>query len=171
MVAMISEEYKNQLLELRARRPWGTSGFGKADMVNAFIEKIGAKSILDYGAGTQSLGPKVNIKYCAYDPAVPGIDKRPVPTCDLVVAIDVMEHVEPVYTMAVLEDISKHATKGVLLYIPLTKAVAVLPDGRNAHINLRPPTEWLALLKRYPATKTTAEYNDRALTVWIEKNG
>lgn len=168
---MISEEYKNQLLELRSRRPWGTTGCKKAGIVNGFIEKIGAKSILDYGAGTQSLEPEVEIDYHAYDPAVPGIDKRPIPTCDLVVAIDVMEHVEPIYTQAVLEDISKHATKGVLLYIPLTKAVAILPDGRNAHINLRPPTEWLALVKRYPATKTTAEYNDRAITIWIEKNG
>lgn len=168
---MISQEYKEQLLKLRARRPWGTSGFGKADLVNDFIKKIKATSILDYGAGTQSLGPKVEIPYHAYDPAVPGIDKRPIPECDLVVALDVMEHVEPIYTQAVLDDIWKHARKGVLLYIPITEAVAVLPDGRNAHINLRSPQEWLNLVGKLPANKTTAEFNHRAITIWIEQNG
>lgn len=168
---MISQLYKEQLLELRRRRPWGTTGCKKAGIVNDFIDKIRAKSVLDYGAGTQSLEPEVKIDYFAYDPAVPEIDKRPIPNCDLVVALDVMEHVEPIYTQAVLEDIWEHSTKGVLLYIPTTEAVAVLPDGRNAHINLRSPQEWLSIVGRLPATKTTAEFNHRAITIWIEKNG
>lgn len=163
---MISQEYKEQLLKLRERRKWGTSGWKHAPMVTAFAEEIGAKSVLDYGAGEQAIKEHLELEYYAYDPAVPGIDKRPIPECDLVIALDVLEHVEPVYTQAVLEDIWKHARLGVLLYIPIKEACTILPDGRNAHINLRSPQEWLVQIGAFPTTKIKAEYSDRAITIF-----
>lgn len=163
---MISQEYKEVLLKLRERRKWGTCGWKRADDVTAFANEVGAKSVLDYGAGEQSLGGAIDLEYHAYDPAVPGIDKRPIPECDIVVALDVMEHVEPMYTQAVLEDIWEHARLGVYLYIPVTKAHTILPDGRNAHINIKTPVEWLWLISAYPTRKIVAEYDDHAIKVF-----
>lgn len=163
---MISKEYKEQLLELRRGRRWGASAHKHASKVLSFAEEVGAKSVLDYGAGEQTLKDVVDLEYYAYDPAVPEIDKRPLPECDIVVALDVLEHVEPIYTQAVLEDIWKQARFGVLLYIPIKEACAILPDGRNAHINIQSPQEWLVQIGALPTNRIKAEYDDRAIIIY-----
>ena len=167
---MISKEYKDLLLELRKQRSrWGSTGHKHAHSVITLAEQVKAQSVLDYGAGEQTLKDHVDLEYYAYDPAVPGIDKRPIEECDIAVALDVLEHVEPIYTEAVLEDIWNHAKKGVFLYIPLTEAVAILPDGRNAHINLRPADEWFSLTSKLGPTSIRAEATKRYIKIYLYK--
>lgn len=81
-----------------------------------------------------------------------------------------MEHVEPEYTEQVLEDIWKHARLGIHFYIPTTLACAILPDGRNAHINLKTPAEWIRLMEQYPRKEVLAKYNDRSISISIGLN-
>lgn len=162
---MITTKYKEQLLQLRERRPWGNTAYKHAAAVQEFADEIGAASLLDYGAGDQTLNKEITLEYHAYDPAVLGIDKRPFPVCDIVVALDVLEHVEPQYTLAVLHDIWDHARLGVFLFIPTQPAFTKLPDGRNAHINIKSAQEWLKLIKELPATRVKAEYTNDAITI------
>lgn len=84
-----------------------------------------------------------------YDPAIPEYSQAPEPE-DLVVCTDVLEHVEPEYTDAVLDDLKRCAKKYLYVTICVVPAMKSLPDGRNAHINLRTPSEWVIdLCKRF----------------------
>ena len=69
--------------------------------------------MLDYGAGKGRLGealrkmlPNPPVIHC-YDPAAPEWAGEPAP-CEMVVCIDVLEHVEPGYLDPVLDDLVQY---------------------------------------------------------------
>lgn len=137
---------------MRSQRPnYGSTGHRYAEQVKEAIDVVGAESVLDFGCGNQSLKDVLpsNVSYEGYDPGHPEYQKMPGGEFDLVVAIDVMEHVEPQYTRTVLDEIYQKAGKAVYLMISTVKAQAILPDGRNAHINLQSADEWLGGLQNY----------------------
>ncbi len=101
-----------------------------------------------------------------YDPGIIGKDALPKPA-DLVIATDVLEHIEPELLGNVLEHIRSLARLGVFLNIATSPAREILPDGRNAHLIIRPPAWWreeLAKAKLWPTHEATAKgYN-----VWVK---
>lgn len=134
------------------------------------------ESLLDYGCGKAgawkdkmavdsnndnacSLAEYLNVPIVAlYDIGVPEYANLPVDKFDLVVSIDVLEHI-PVETLGrVLSDIFSHAKKYVYLTIASYPARKLLPDGRNAHVTIRKPKWWLnrllPVIRKYqiPAT-------------------
>ena len=72
---------------------------------------------------------------------------------DLVISIDVLEHIPSQDTDWVLEKIISKATKYVFINLACYPAVALLPNGKNAHINVNNPQWWaekiLSLKKKY----------------------
>lgn len=88
----------------------------------------------------ETLLPEREVKYTAYDPGVPELSEMPQPT-QMVVTIDVLEHIEP----DCLEDVLDHLeelTKEILFATVHTgPAGKNLPDGRNAHL-IQKPSEW-----------------------------
>jgi len=105
-----------------------------------------ARDILDYGAGKGRLAhalPQFRIR--SYDPAVPGIDQSPEPA-DMVVCLDVLEHIEPGCIDDVLDDIKRCSTMAVFLTVCMVPAGKKLSDGRNAHVLQRPPEWWIPKL-------------------------
>jgi hypothetical protein len=123
--------------------------------VSQLAKRYGPVSVLDYGsAGGKTmqsvresfwLPPSVT-DFC-YDPFVEGFNAEPEPA-DFVICTDVMEHVEPECTMAVLDHIQALTKKVVFFTISLRAAHKTLSDGRNAHINLRPVEFWVKELKK-----------------------
>lgn len=110
-------------------------------------------SIVDYGAGRSQivhwLGAAVNATRTAcFDPAVPGIDKLPDESFDLVVSFDVLEHIPEEELDAVLSEM-KGLADDALLVIDTAPAKAVLSDGRNAHVCLHDEAWWHDRLKTY----------------------
>lgn len=104
-------------------------------------------TILDYGAGQGTMKTaleKLNRGYqiTNYDPARPEYDQKPQGNFDLVICTDVLEHIEPQYIDAVIEDLKDYSKCFLYLVIVCTPANKVLPDGRNAHILQRPPEWW-----------------------------
>ncbi|AGH31373.1 hypothetical protein TVVG_00024 [Tetraselmis viridis virus SI1] len=120
------------------------------------IHKLG--SVLDYGAGQNTLAGALKSKCFAqgvalrsYDPAVLGLMDLPTGKWDAVVCTDVLEHVEADKLDAVLDHVASLTGRWLLLSIGLQECGKTLPDGRNAHITILPRHEWMTRLgHRFP---------------------
>ena len=139
---LISPAYRTLNRQLHeARSDYGKSGARWAGSIAQIADKIGAASILDYGAGKGTLARALEGRAIRqYDPAVPGIDAPPEPA-DLVACTDVLEHIEPECLDSVLDHL-RGLTRRVLFAVVATRpAKKTLPDGRNAHL-IQEPVEW-----------------------------
>lgn len=107
---------------------------------------MGAEEILDYGCGKALLSQAISRpRVINYDPAIGRWAGEPDPA-DLVVCIDVLEHVEPDCLGAVLRDL-RRVTKKVGFFTVATKpARKTLADGRNAHLIVEDYKWWLPQL-------------------------
>jgi methyltransferase family protein len=149
----ISPGYKALNAALHAENPnYGAHGHKMGAHVLPLIRKFGIKTVVDYGCGKGGLKEWLRryspAEVTNYDPCIQEFSARPAPA-DLVVCTDVMEHVEPTYTDCVLADIQKLAVKAVFFNISIREALKVLPDGRNAHINLKPAEGWFDAVRDY----------------------
>src|SRR5687768_12774179 len=98
MIEIVSQEYRQQLYHVHRTIFWGASGYSHAATVADYAEKLGAKTILDFGCGRATLKPtllKINklLNISEYDPGIPELDVLP-QSVDLLVANDVLEHIE-----------------------------------------------------------------------------
>ena len=155
---MHSEDYAKQLKETHAgRRPekkWGTTGarnFG--DEVIKFIEHRRGfiHSVLDFGAGQQTLGQYVlknavdiRVNWTDFDPGIPALENNAPDDgmWDMIVSSDVMEHVEPEMVDATIEWQKAHARKAMMHFVACSECGMTLPDGRNAHLTVEEPKWW-----------------------------
>jgi len=113
----------------------------------------GARSILDFGCGkgqwAEALRRRAppHLTIWEYDPAIPGKEAMPA-QADIVIAMDVMEHIEPAFLGNVLEAIRGLSPMIFIAQIALLPAQKTLPDGRNAHLILKPVPWWLKQLSK-----------------------
>jgi hypothetical protein len=152
----ISKEYLlTQVALHNAPKGYGGGGDKWADFVLRACDEYDlgippTAGVLDYGAGRGTLGEALRLGgvLCLdYDPAFPGM-KGSVPELrDVVVCTDVLEHVEEDKVDEVLDDIRANTRRVAVLVIALTPANKVLPDGRNAHITLKPAAWWTGKLE------------------------
>lgn len=141
--SIISKNYAQLNTELHIENPtYGSSGWQWASTVQDLIFQSKATSVLDYGCGKQTLAkslPHINIT--GFDPAIPGLDNPPAPA-DLLVCTDVLEHVEPEFIDAVLDDLARLTKKIALVTVATRAAEKYLADGRNAHLTVEPLSWW-----------------------------
>tara|TARA_B100000029_G_scaffold383086_1_gene378507 strand:+ start:3853 stop:4518 length:666 start_codon:yes stop_codon:yes gene_type:complete len=136
----------------------GKSTLVYAKLIKKIIEKNKIKSMLDYGCGKgiyydnsfnsdglkiKSLRSYWNIEIDLYDPCYEknsflDINKK----FDLVICVDVLEHIPSCDIDWVLEKIVDKAKKYVFINIACHPAIALLPNKKNAHININPPQWW-----------------------------
>jgi hypothetical protein len=137
---LISPGYAELCHALHQNPSYGSTGSHYADVVREKIKEIGTRDIIDYGCGKCALHDALAFPIQNYDPSIPKHSARPVPA-DIVVCCEVMEHIEPEYLNAVLDDI-RGLTKVLLLASVSTHpANTILADGRNAHL-IQQPAEW-----------------------------
>jgi len=147
-VMLISAEYLAQQRELHGREAsYGTSGARWREKVRE-LSSWGRLPILDYGCGKETLAKALGPAYkvTGYDPAIPGLDRKPAQH-PIVVIGDVCEHIEPDLMYNVLADIRTLTERTALFVINCGEARKVLSDGRNAHINIRTPARWAEALE------------------------
>lgn len=148
---LISDEYKALLQKTHATSPgWGTTAT-KHHLDKLLIATEGIKTILDYGCGKGALKPFLEADghvVDEYDPGIPGKDSIPRGHYDLVVCIDVLEHLEPDTVEANLLEMSILGDE-LFLIVDTVPAKKVLPDGRNAHLTVRDKDFWLGRFKVY----------------------
>lgn len=123
--------------------------------ISQLVKRHGAVSVLDYGSAGGNTMKAVRgtlwvpdcVTDLCYDPFVDEYSAEPEPA-DLVLCNDVLEHVEPECTAAVLDHLQSLTKKIIFLSIALKSANKVLADGRNAHINLRTAEFWIKEIRR-----------------------
>lgn len=129
-------------------RPWLTE-------ITGLVNKTGAQNLLDYGCG---LGEQYTVEKwhsawgilpTLYDPAVKGRDVRPKGTFHGVICTDVLEHVPDAEVGGVCADLCHYAERFLFVTVCCRAAKRILPDGRNAHITIKPAKWWDAQLKAY----------------------
>lgn len=147
---LITPEYRALNVQMHEEIPrYGTSGQKWVDPVQALAEAVGARTVLDYGCGKGTLGDGLRrLKVFEYDPAIPGKQELP-ESAGVVVCTDVMEHVEPAFTRAVVAQLCALATRAVFVVVCCIEGDRMLPDGRPAHINVRSAAEWASLFGEF----------------------
>lgn len=149
---MISESYLEQQKELHKNPEYGVASLAFAPIVAKLMVDNQVKVISDYGAGKKNLekalrGAGLEFEYRPYDPAFP--EYGPAQEGEMVCCIDVLEHVEPEFIDAVLEDLVRIMPRIGFLSIHTRPATKVLSDGRNAHLTQEPARWWLPRLCKY----------------------
>ncbi|MGB5630948.1 MAG: hypothetical protein WBM57_16390 [Woeseiaceae bacterium] len=90
----------------------------------------------------ETFKPTRECKVQCYDPGVPEYSDPPSPA-EMVVCIDVLEHIEPEMLDNVLDHLEELTEKFLFATVHTGPAGKILPDGRNAHLIQKPPTWWL----------------------------
>jgi len=154
---LISEEYRKIQESLHddatldgRKVAYGGTATSYAPIIAALLNSLEANHVLDYGCGKHMFlaraltEHKINhkFKYQAYDPAVPRLSSPPVPA-EVVLCIDVLEHVEEDSIDEVLDHLRSLTEAVGMFSIATGPAMKSLPDGRNAHILQRPIDWWL----------------------------
>lgn len=145
----ISAEYVKQNKLLHESTPsYGVSALQYLDTIKKLYEVTDSKSLLDYGCGKGLLAKNLDFPIWEYDPAIENKNSVPRPV-DLLVCIDVLEHIEPEYLDSVLVDIARCIKKVGYLVISTQKAAKTLPDGRNTHLIQEGKEWWFKKLSEY----------------------
>jgi hypothetical protein len=142
---LISPDYKKLNQALHSKGDYGITGSKWAGQVASLCELVGTKDILDYGCGQRSLEKALGFPIRNYDPCIEGLDAPPQPA-KIVTCTDVLEHIEPEYLDAVLDDLKRLTLNVGFFAIANRPARKTLPDGRNAHLIQEGPRWWLPRL-------------------------
>jgi len=125
----------------------------------SLIEDTQSKTLLDYGCGkglqysdgnfAKALGSMPSL----YDPAVPSHDILPDGPFDGIFCTDVFEHIPEEVIPEVINNITRRADKFVFLGICVVPALAILPNGDNAHCTLKPIDWWVDIYNKHAYKK------------------
>lgn len=134
--------------------------------IKEMIVTTGARTLLDYGCGKgqqYKMGPlkDQNGRFMAkdvqdfwgvenirlYDPGVPQYDAYPSEEFDGVISTDVLEHIPRDDVFWVVEEMVSRARKFIFANIACYPALALLPNGMNAHVTVEHPRWWAGLFE------------------------
>jgi len=117
--------------------------------IEALIKHSNIKTCIDYGCGKARAWSFHNLqtlfgldRVFLYDPGVEQFSNKPTEQADLVLCIDVLEHVPESCVDEVLIDLCSLAKKAVFLNISTRPASKKLVDGTNAHATVKPKHWW-----------------------------
>jgi len=139
-----------------------------AKIIKKIIMQYRCKSLLDYGCGKAkyyfndfivknekfpNLKDYWKVKIKLYDPAVKQFNKFTSKKYDISICVDVLEHFPLEDIDWIIEDFLSKSLKVVFVNISCSYALALLPNGQNAHITVKSPKWWerklVELSKKY----------------------
>ena len=154
---LASEDYAAQLKQLHS----SSESFGIGNVTSkhypviaGIIKKKGFGSVLDYGCGKGHFldfakEAMPGLRVAGFDVACDEYSKLPDGKFDMVVSLDVMEHVEFGALSSVLTEIRDRADKVFVCSVANYPAAKKLPDGRNAHVTQMPFSNWFSLFSGF----------------------
>jgi 2-polyprenyl-3-methyl-5-hydroxy-6-metoxy-1,4-benzoquinol methylase len=165
---LISDAYREANARLHDALPYyGSYGARHAKQVRTLMSRRACETVLDYGAGKGTLALAMpDVPVSNYDPVTFPDEPEP---ADFVACLDVLEHVEPEYFKAVLWHLRSKVLKAAFLTIATRPAKKILPDGRNAHLIIRPTEWWLPKFqKRFSLVEVLSVTSDSELSIYVE---
>ena len=198
----LSTEYYELIDEYKKLHADPTMFPGKSTLkyvhyIKSIIRDNKCKTLLDYGSGkgylydADSIYCKKNLdkplhnlwnlsSFKCYDPGVEKFSKLPSDDekFDIVIAVDVMEHIPLSDLEWVLNKIMYHADKAIFLNIACYEALKTFPNGKNVHVSVQEPNWWVDFIKKIWYDKyrskitmhiTFEEVEDRFLSTGIFK--
>ena len=146
---LITEEYKKLNAQLHAEnKKYGTCGKYYLTDVVGILKDMNSQDVLDYGFGKSTLANNLPFSIKQYDPCVDQFSDEPSPA-DLVVCTDVLEHIEPEFLDNVFKHLVLLTKKRCYITANTGEAMKKLPDGRNAHLTIKPHDWWENKIKEY----------------------
>jgi SAM-dependent methyltransferase len=155
---MIRPEYVEVLKKTRESwKDWGSSASNNCDGLVKYLNKHDLiTSVLDFGCGTGSLKYYLNartdlrsgIVIDEYDPSIDEYDELPDKHYDLIVTLDVLEHVEPESLDETLAWIDEHSLRQYHHIDCNDGGGDKLADGRDVHLIIEPPSWWVIKVSR-----------------------
>jgi 2-polyprenyl-3-methyl-5-hydroxy-6-metoxy-1,4-benzoquinol methylase len=122
------------------------------ETVRKIVSARNPRSILDYGCGRSDLAVHFwrdgYRRISRYDPALRKFREMPEGQFDLVLCMDVLEHIPMASVDKVLTEVREKSAAAVFT-ISTKLARAKLPDGRNAHCTLLTRPEWTRWVAEY----------------------
>jgi len=149
MERALIEEYER----IHARttgKAYGTTGLNSLPCILPHILAIRPDSLIDYGCGRSDLAfrlaRKARIRETrCYEPAIPELALRPTRVFDVLVSVDVFEHIPDDEIDAAAEDMRSMARHAILV-IDMASTGKTLRDGRSAHVSVHDQDWWLKRL-------------------------
>lgn len=131
--------------QIHATRLYGASSLKNLRLIRPEIKLLRPKSLIDYGCGQSALIDRLDLGYpielYRYDPAIPAFANKPKVKADLLINIDVLEHIEERDLDDVLADMRAMCHEALII-VDTAPAVGQLADGRNLHVTLKPHAWW-----------------------------
>ncbi len=155
-IAIVNAYLIEQYRQLHLKKPGYGNGARCLAEIAAIIKRGNVRTVLDYGCGRGALANVLRRLFpeCivdAYDPAMSGFSEIPLAKYDLVIANDVLEHLDPDNFGEELGEILALKPEWLFFNISCRPAVNLLPDGTNCHTLVRTPTWWKEeLAARFP---------------------
>ena len=148
------EQYKQYHANLNTNYP-GNNLKAQLQHIKDLVQDTKAETLLDFGCGKGLQYTKykhheeLGIMPALYDPAVPEYEELPEGQFDGIYSTDVMEHIPREQIPETFQTIFSKAEKFVFLAICTQPAIAVLPNGENAHCTVEPIGWWVNLIEKY----------------------
>lgn len=159
---MISEQYKKFLTDLHSKNRFTEKNYWYLDFKNFISNESLPTSLIDFGCSHGALIQKIKQDFPkiqtvdGYDPGVIEFQNKPNRKYDMLVSTDVIEHIEPEFLDETLRYIDSLYTKTAWIIIACYPAKKSLPDGRNAHLIIEPPSWWIEKIQSViPSSKIT----------------
>lgn len=133
---------------------YGNTSVKNLRFLRPLVRQLAPRSILDYGCGRSTLveilAGDLGARFVRYDPAIPDYSAPPSGAFDLLINVDVLEHIPEPMIDGILAEMRSHAENAIII-IDTKAASQILPNGENAHCTLRPHAWWRAkLLEHWP---------------------
>lgn len=135
--------------------------------IKKIIKDEGFKTLLDYGCGKAKHHTDNRLRdywglesVKLFDPAIKKFEIPPIEKSDMVICVDVLEHIKEEDIPMVLKHIDSLAKEHMYLVISITSAYAFLPNGDNAHCTIKTMEWWTNIIKeniKTPVTLITQE--------------
>lgn len=147
---------KNKQVELY-KKVYNNKEYGNTSIKNLRyllpqIKKLSPKTLLDYGCGRSKLADRLeeslDLVIYKYDPAINEFSNKPNVSVDLLINIDVLEHIPVTELDAFLTGMSS-LSKDAIIVIDTKLAETILENGENAHCTIKSKKEWRLILSKY----------------------
>ena len=148
------EQYKQYHANLNTNYP-GNNLKAQLHHIKDLVQDTKAETLLDFGCGKGLQYTKYKhheefgIMPALYDPAVPEYEELPEGQFDGIYSTDVMEHIPREQIPETFQTIFSKAEKFVFLAICTQPAIAVLPNGENAHCTVESIGWWVNMVEKY----------------------